>query len=60
MDELAPEYGYELSQKQERKVETVKDLMKARNFRRSTLTFDQAINGAKHIPGGTILDGFVS
>jgi hypothetical protein len=59
-DELAPEYGYELSQRQVQKIENVKQLMKARNFRRSAAGFDPAINGQSRMAGGTILDGFIS
>jgi hypothetical protein len=59
-DELAPEYGYEMTQRQIQKVDYVKDLMKARNFKRSVAEFDSAINGSAHLAGGTILDGFIS
>lgn len=59
-DELAPEYGYELNQRQVQKIDRVRDLMKARNFKRSVSGFDPAINGAPSLTGGTILDGFVS
>lgn len=59
-DELAPEYGYEMTQRQVQKVDQVKDLMKARNFKRSAAGFDAAINGASRMAGGTILDGFIS
>ena len=59
-DELAPEYGYEMTQRQIQKVDYVKDLMKARNFKRSVAIFDGAINGGNRVVGGTILDGFVS
>ena len=56
-DELAPEYGFEMTQRQIQKVDYVKDLMKARNFKRSVAVFDSAINNGAR---GTILDGFVS
>lgn len=59
-DELAPEYGYEMTQRQQQKVDRVRDLMKARNFKRSTANFDPAINGDSRLTGGTILDGFIS
>lgn len=59
-DELAPEYGYEMTKRQMQKVEYVKDLMKARNFKRSVAAFDAAINGGTRQTGGTILDGFIS
>lgn len=59
-DELAPEYGYEMTQRQMQKVENVKDLMKARNFKRIVANFDPAINSSSELSGGTILDGFVS
>jgi hypothetical protein len=59
-DELAPEYGYELNQRQLQKVEYVKDLMKARNFKRAVAGFDAAVNGGGRQTGGTILDGFIS
>ena len=59
-DELAPEYGWELTQRQIQKIDRTRDLMKARNFKRSVATFDPAINGSGRIPGGTILDGFIS
>jgi hypothetical protein len=59
-DELAPEYGYEMTQRQIQKVERVRDLMKARNFKRSVAGFDAAINGGSRMEGGTILDGFIS
>lgn len=59
-DEIAPEYGYEMTQRQQQKVEYVKDLMKARNFKRQVASFDTAINGASRLSGGTILDGFIS
>lgn len=59
-DELAPEYGYEMTQRQMQKIDRVKELMKARNFKRWTASFDPAINGNSRVSGGTILDGFVS
>lgn len=59
-DELAPEYGYELTQRQIQKIERVRDLMKARNFKRAVASFDAAINGSSRMTGGTILDGFIS
>lgn len=59
-DELAPEYGYEMTPRQGLKVERVRELMKARNFKRSVATFDPAINGPSRMTGGTILDGFIS
>lgn len=59
-DELAPEYGYELSQRQVQKIEDVKQKMKARNFKRAAASFDSAINGQSRMAGGTILDGFIS
>ena len=58
-DELAPEYGYEMTQRQIQKVEYVKDLMKARNFKRSVAVFDPGVNQGGQ-PWGTILDGFAS
>lgn len=59
-DELAPEYGYELTQRQQQKIDRVKDLMKSRNFKRAAATFDAAINGQSRMVDGTILDGFIS
>lgn len=59
-DELAPEYGYELNQRQMQKIDRVRDLMKARNFKRTVSAFDPAINGQSRMTGGTILDGFIS
>lgn len=59
-DELAPEYGYELTKRQIQKIDNVKQLMKARNFKRSAANFDAAINGQSRMAGGTILDGFIS
>lgn len=59
-DELAPEYGYQMTQRQLQKLEEVKEHMKARNFKVSVANFDAAINGDGRMMGGTILDGFVS
>lgn len=59
-DELAPEYGYEITPRQIQKIDRVKELMKARNFKRSVAGFDPAINGQSRLSGGTILDGFIS
>lgn len=57
-DELAPEYGFEITGKLAENIERIRTLMKARNFKRSVASFDSAING--RTAGGTILDGFVS
>lgn len=57
-DELSVEYGFEMPQKLQQKIDRVRELMKARNFKRTVATFDPAINGGTRY--GTILDGFAS
>ncbi|CAN5949960.1 unnamed protein product [Sphagnum jensenii] len=59
-EQLAPEYGYELSQQQTANIANSKMYLKARNFRRSVANFDPGINGQGRVVGGTILDGFIS
>lgn len=54
-DELAPEYGYEIPQKLASKIDRVRDLMKARNFKRTVATFDYPTRGVRN---GSILDGW--
>lgn len=57
-DELAPEYGFEITGKLAENIEKARMLMKSRNFRRATASFDAGITGKNR--GGTILDGFIS
>lgn len=59
-DELAPEYGFDIQtgSKLQMKIDRVRELMKARNFKRTVARFDPAINGRTRY--GTILDGFAS
>lgn len=57
-DELAPEYGYEITGKLAQNIERARDLLKARNFKRAVAGFDAGLNGRQI--GGTILDGFIS
>lgn len=57
-DELAPEYGFEIPQKLAQNIDRARELMKARNFKRSVASFDAGISGRTR--GGTILDGFIS
>lgn len=57
-DELAGEYGYDLPQRVQKKIDEIKPMMKARNFKRTVASFDPAINSKTRY--GTILDGFVS
>lgn len=59
-DELAPEYGYQMTQRQLQKLEEVKTNMKARNFKVSVANFDAGLKGDGRLMGGTILDGFIS
>lgn len=56
-DELAPEYGFEIAQgsRLDQKITRARDLMKARNFRRTVATFDFGIGGRRD---GNILDGW--
>jgi len=56
-DELAPEYGFDIPQRLQMKIDRARELMKARNFKRTVAVFDPAINGGTRL--GTILDGFV-
>lgn len=59
-EDLAPEYGYELSQQQMMNIERARSYLKSRNFKRSVANFDPGINGQGRVVGGTILDGFIS
>jgi hypothetical protein len=58
VDELAPEYGFEIPQRLVQKIDNARTMMKARNFKRSVASFDAGIQGQNR--GGTILDGFIS
>lgn len=57
-DELAPEYGFEITGKLAQNIENARNLLKARNFKRAVAAFDAGLMGRQI--GGTILDGFIS
>lgn len=57
-DEIAPEYGFEITGKLAQNIERARDMLKAANFKRSVASFDQGLSGTTM--GGTILDGFIS
>lgn len=57
-DELAPEYGAEITGKLAQNIERARDLLKAANFKRAVAVFDAGVT--QNMSGGTILDGFVS
>jgi len=59
-EQLAPEYGFELTADQKTNIANSKMYLKACNFRRSVANFDPGINGQGRVVGGTILDGFIS
>lgn len=59
-DEIAPEYGFEITGQLAKNIDKARDMLKARNFKRSVAGFDAAINGQSRMAGATILDGFIS
>lgn len=58
VDELAPEYGFDIPQRLVQRIDNARMLMKARNFKRAVASFDAGLQGTNR--GGTILDGFIS
>lgn len=57
-NDLAPEYGFEIPQSLQRDIDKARDMLKARNFKRSVASFDAGLQ--RRQTGGTILDGFIS